>query len=359
MNKLKFLAAFIFSFIFSLNGVRISAAAESNYAKIVMEASSNRVLYGENINTRLPMASTTKILTAIIVIEDCNLKDELEIPPEAEGVEGSSVYLKSGEIYTIEELLYGLMLRSGNDCSVALAVFHSGSVSEFVKEMNERAKKIGAKESNFTNPNGLPDDKHYTTAYDLALITSYAMNNATFREIVSTKYYEKKGWSNKNKMLYSYVGANGVKTGYTVRAGKCLVSSAKRDGMQLVCAVLNVREAYEVSERLLNDAFSNYSMIKLIGVENYSLQTDIEYKSAEIASLRELYYPLSKEELSEIKIERNIPTKINLPLRKGETVGNIKIYFLNRLIFFENLCSIKDVNVTFKDILLKTAKGFV
>ncbi|MDE5548574.1 MAG: serine hydrolase, partial [Clostridia bacterium] len=181
--------------------VTASAATPSN-GECVVEVASRRMLHGRNADKALPMASTTKILTAIIILDDCNLDDEVTIPRAAEGTEGSSVYLKAGEVFRVEELLYGLMLRSGNDCAVTLALHHSGSIEKFAQAMNEKAEYLGATESHFVNPHGLPDERHYTTARDLAFISAYAMENPKFREIVSCKYYEPRYWKNKNKMLF-------------------------------------------------------------------------------------------------------------------------------------------------------------
>jgi len=317
------------------------------------------VLYGENVDICLPMASTTKILTAIIIIEDCNLDDIVKIPAEAAGAEGSSVYLKKDEEFTIRQLLYGLMLRSGNDCAAALAIKHSGSVKAFAEVMNARAKSIGAVNSRFENPSGLPNENHYTTPYDLALITSYALKNETFAKIVSTKYFEELGWKNKNKMLFNFDGANGVKTGYTVKAGRCLVTSAKRGDLWLVCVVLNCRDMYERSAALLNDAFAEFSYSYLYGEEKEVLPSDVDGKLVEASIEKSLFYPLRNEELPHIRIEKNIPEKVNLPVNEGDVVGNIKIYFANQLIFSENLCSILDVDKSYSDILLEIAEKYI
>lgn len=178
-------------------------------------------------DARLPMASTTKILTAIIILEDCDLNEIISVPKQAELAGGSSVYLREGDQISVRDLLYGLMLRSGNDCAVSLAIRHSGDLKAFAQAMNERAVRIGAEHSHFCNPHGMPDENHYTTARDLAIISAYAMNNETFREIVSCQYYEAKSWKNKNKMLFDYDGAIGIKTGFTTRAGRCLVTAAQ------------------------------------------------------------------------------------------------------------------------------------
>ena len=235
-------------------------AATCSAGEAVMEVYTGKLLYGKNEKEKLPMASTTKIVTAVIIAEDCDLKEIIKIPPEAVGVEGSSVYLKAGEEYSVGDLLYGLMLRSGNDCAETLALYHSKSINAFAAEMNRRVKTWGALNSHFVNPHGLPNENHYTTAEDLAKISCHAMKNSVFKEIVSTKYYEPYNWKNKNKMLYNYEGTNGIKTGYTVRAGRCLVTGALRGDMQLVCVVLNSPEMYERSAELLDEAFKKYSM---------------------------------------------------------------------------------------------------
>ena len=226
-------------------------ASASSSAEIAMELTTGEVLESGNADAKLPMASTTKIMTALIICEDCDLDEVITVPDAAVGVEGSSIYLKKEEQIDIRDLLYGLMLRSGNDSATALAIHHSGSVEKFVEVMNERAKQIGAENTNFKNPSGLPDNEHYTTARDLCEITRYALHNETFKEVVATKSYKGKfrEYANKNKMLYNYEGANGVKTGYTVKAGRCLVSSAERNGMTVICVVLNCPVMYVRSEK--------------------------------------------------------------------------------------------------------------
>lgn len=232
-----------------------TTAAESR-AECVIEVSTRRFLLEKDADVRLPMASTTKILTALIILEDCALNERVEVPPEAELAGGSSVYLRKGEMHTVEELLYGLMLRSGNDCAVSLAVHRSGSVQKFAALMNIRAAELGAEHSRFANPHGLPAEGHYTTARDLALIAAAAMENETFRKIVSTQFYPEGGWRNKNKLLTRLEGACGVKTGYSKEAGRCLVGAAEREGRLLVSVVLNSPQMYERTEELLNEAFS-------------------------------------------------------------------------------------------------------
>ena len=209
---------------------------------IVMEKESGRILYEINPRQKLPMASTTKIMTAIVALEKGNPADNVTISATAEGVEGSSMYIRQGEIMSLEELLYGLMLCSGNDAAVAIAEHVGGNIEQFVQMMNQKAQEIGALDTHFDNPNGLPSDSHYSTAYDMALITAYGLKNATFAKIVSTREMTISGYGkqyvrqlvNHNKLLRMYPDCIGVKTGFTKEAGRCLVSAAKRDGMTLI-----------------------------------------------------------------------------------------------------------------------------
>lgn len=321
-----FLFALILSLFYPSVPIKTAAAATQSRAECVLELSSLRILHNSNAEEKLPMASTTKILTAILIIDDCELDERFPIPQQAEGVEGSSVYLRAGDEYTVRELLYGLMLRSGNDCAVSLALHHSGSVEKFAQAMNEKALSLGAEHSRFANPHGLPNDGHYTTARDLALISAYALNNDTFREIVSCKYYEPRGWANKNKMLTEYEGALGVKTGFTMRAGRCLVSGAQRDGMTLVCVVLNSPQMFERSKELLDSAFGAYRLTRLCSQQE---------QYAGFACRSDFDYPLKESEQNKVRIETELLPEP--PQQSGDYAGIMKIYLENHLLFSQNL----------------------
>ena len=300
-----------------------------------MEVNSRRVLYEEQGDLRLPMASTTKILTCITALILCeNLEETVVIPKEAVGIEGSSVYLKEGEIYSVRDLLYGLMLRSGNDCATALALHLGKSIEGFAMQMNAVAQKAGAVDSHFNNPHGLPSDGHVTTARDLALITSFAMQNSTFCEIVSTTYYAPRGWKNKNKMLSLCDDAVGVKTGYTKEAGRCLVSAIKRNGMTVVCVVLGCPTTYERSIELLNDAFKAYSYQTLLRKDEPIFINDKKIKGA---TRRDIAYPLLNEEKSLIEIVAKPIIYSKNKLKNKEIVGQFEIYLSKRLLFSGNL----------------------
>ncbi len=332
---------FVSCFFTPHGGEITTASAQNAYlqakAECVMEANSRRILYASHSDVRLPMASTTKILTAATILEECdNLGEEIVIPPEAEGVEGSSVYLKSGDVYTVEDLLYGLMLRSGNDCATALALRFGGNVAGFASKMNVTAQKAGAFESRFENPHGLPNGNHYTTAQDLSYITCYAMQNPIFRKIVSTQYYRQRHWKNKNKMLSLYEGGIGVKTGYTKEAGRCLVSAAERNGMTLVCTVLNCPTTYERSIALLDDAFSAYEYTCLIE-ENRTFALGSGRNQYKAVAKQAYYYPLLKEEKELVEIKTHELSAQEMGKNKEKIVGQFEIYLSNRLLFSGNL----------------------
>ena len=232
---------------------------------VLIEAGSGRVLYEQHAHTRMPMASTTKIMTALVVLEQCDLQASVCIDERAVGTEGSSVYLYPGELLTIEQLLYALMLSSANDAAAALAYEVSGSIEGFAALMNQKATELGLLNTHFANPHGLDAAGHYTTAYDLACIASYALENEDFLRIVSTQkkvipLREQEGarvLRNHNKLLASYQGCIGVKTGFTKKSGRCLVSAAERDGVRLVCVTLDCPDDWRVHTDLLDRGFAS------------------------------------------------------------------------------------------------------
>ena len=199
-------------------------------------------------------------MTALIVCEQCNVLDRMRIPAEAVGIEGSSLYLKAGEILTLQELLYGLMLSSGNDAAVALALYCGGTIEEFAQRMNDNARVLGLKNTHFVNPHGLDAPGHYSTARDLAVLGAYAMDNPIFRQTVSTKTVRvgERYLRNHNKLLWQLEGADGIKTGFTRSAGRILVSSAQRDGRRLVAVTIDAPSDWEDHRNLLESGFSDY-----------------------------------------------------------------------------------------------------
>jgi D-alanyl-D-alanine carboxypeptidase (penicillin-binding protein 5/6) len=307
-------------------------------AAAMIDVASGRILYQKNGSKKMRIASLTKTMTAIVAIETANLQDVVTVPPEAVGVEGSSIYLKQGEKLTLEELLYGLMLRSGNDSAVAIAHHVGGSVPGFVHLMNEKAALIGMTHTNFTNPHGLDDSNmHYSTAEDMVKLSAYALKNPVFRQIVSTKVknisWKGEKWDrrlqNKNKMLHLYKGADGVKTGYTKLAKRCLASSATRDGRQLAVVTLNAPDDWNDSMSLMDWGFSQFKVTKLVEkgqVVNVSAPATGPAVDFQLVTLNDFSYPLMAGEADKIKTSvRLLETPLTAELA-GRHVGFLQVY---------------------------------
>ncbi len=244
--------------------VRVQAvSAQKAY---VLDVVSGRVLYEKDADSRSLIASTTKIMTALIVCEQCNVLDRMRIPKEAVGIEGSSMYLTVGEVLTVQELLYGLMLSSGNDAAVALAIYCGGTVEGFAQLMNDKARLLGLTGTHFENPNGLDSPNHYSTARDLGILAAYAMDNPIFRQTVSTKSVRvgQRYLSNHNKLLWRVEGADGVKTGFTKAAGRILVSSATRQGRRIIAVTINDGDDWRDHAALLEEGFARFDTRKIV-----------------------------------------------------------------------------------------------
>lgn len=279
----------------------VSYAAPSDSAKsaILMDADTGRILYAKNADQRCLIASTTKIMTAIVVLEHCQLDAVYEIPAEATGAEGSSVYLEPGERLTIRALLYGMMLQSGNDAAIALALACSDSVPEFVDLMNLKAQQLGLHQTHFENPNGLDADGHYSTADDLARMTRYALKNPEFAQIVSTKsiQFGERYFSNHNKLLWSLDGAIGVKTGYTKAAGRILVSAAERNGRRLIAVTISDGNDWEDHKNLYAYGFSQYPERTLICAgESVGWVDCMDGSRAYLTAAEDVVYPAYENE---------------------------------------------------------------
>ncbi len=318
-----------------------NAVSSSASGMCVIDSASKRILYEHNKDKKLEMASTTKVVTAITVLDNCkNLEEKIKVDNKAIGIEGTSIYLRKDEVISVKDLLYGLMLRSGNDAATALAIHVGGSVDGFADLMNKTAKKVGAKNSNFKNPHGLHHAEHYTTAYDLAIITAYALNNPLFEQIVSTKHYtisatnasEKRYLTNKNKLLSTLEGCCGVKTGYTKNAGRCLVSACNRKDFKAVCVVLNCGPMFEESAQLLNSAYNEYNYAKIIdkNKEIYNeYMIDETNGKLYLYTNEDFYYPLKDNEFSKLKLKYQLDLDDAV---EGEVVGQIQVYLYNCLI---------------------------
>ena len=255
-------AALLAAVLFTSTQVQAISAKKA----IVVDAQTGRVLYAQGENDRALIASTTKIMTALIICEQCNVLDRMKIPKEAVGIEGSSMYLQEGEVLTLQELLYGLMLRSGNDAAVALAIYCGGTVEGFAQLMNDKAHRLGMENTHFSNPNGLDAPDHYSTARDMAVLAAYAMENPIFRQTVSTKSVTigNRVIQNHNKLLWRVEGADGVKTGFTKAAGRILVSSTTREGRRIIVVTMDDPNDWLDHEKLIEDAFSAFTVKTLV-----------------------------------------------------------------------------------------------
>ena len=303
-------------------------------ACIIIDEASGRVLLSHNAETPLPMASTTKVMTALLALELGNLEDAVTCSRNAFGVPGTSIYLSEGETLTLREMLYGLMLASGNDAATAIAEHIGGTVEEFCRMMTARARELGCTNTVFLTPHGLPCEGHYTTAHDLALIAREAMQHAEFREIVGTSRatipWEGRTYdrvlNNKNKLLTTYEGATGIKTGYTKKAGRCLVFGAERDGMRIIGVVLNCPDWFDEAARLMDLAFERYESVTMlsagetvaaVGVENADGVCVNAVLSGDLCGV------VAKGSIPQVEID--LPEALDAPVSAGQVIGAVRL----------------------------------
>lgn len=294
----------------------------------------DKVLVDKNGSRRHPMASTTKIMTALVALESAGMDDEVVVSPEAAGVEGSSIYLVAGERQTMGNLLYALLLESANDAAAAIAIHVAGSVSAFADKMNARAAEMGLTDTHFENPHGLSDDNHYTTAIDLARITAEAMRNPIFREIVSTKHKiikvqngtQVRSLSNHNRLLRSYDDCVGVKTGFTRISGRCLVSAAERNGMLEIAVTLDAPNDWQDHAALLDYGFSLYEgrILAESADERFTVPLIGGEQEALSLSARNTYYAVVARGSEPIIPHVEINRLITAPVRKGQVLGCVR-----------------------------------
>ena len=333
------------SFPLSICASPVSNAADalaqngiSAKSAVLIEASTGRIIYSKNANQPLPMASTTKIMTALVALERMSTDTLVTVPAEAVGIEGSSIYLYEGETLTLGQLIYALMLESANDAAVAIACAVAGGVDEFAVLMNERAESLGLTDTSFKNPHGLDEEDHYTTAYELARITSAALENEFFRQVVSTKKHtipmrDGEGVRvliNHNKMLRSYDGAIGVKTGFTKKSGRSLVTAAERDGLTLISVTIGAPDDWRDHTLMLDYGFACYESVTLCedgGFETPLWMVGGKSEYAIVKNSGELSCVLPKS-CGEIKVTVELPRFEFAPVCAGDTVGRL-VYYLD------------------------------
>ena len=334
----------------------VKAGAISAEKAVVMDSVTGRVLFERNADAKSLIASTTKIMTAYIVCRRCNVLDRFRIPKEAVGIEGSSMYLQEGEVLTIQELLYGLMLHSGNDAAVALAIYCGGSVEGFVDLMNEYAHGMGLQDTHFSNPHGLDAPDHYSTALDLAKLASEAMKDPVFAMTVSTKTVSSAGRSlrNHNKLLWQLEGAEGVKTGYTKAAGRILVSSVCRNGRRLVTVTINAPDDWDDHALLVENAFGNFHVTRIISsgdIVGYLEVAGGECGSVELVAKEDFDFPLCNDDC--VSMELPGAGFVYAPICAGQQADKAKICVNGvevgaiQLIYGKNIERLKEENVSF------------
>lgn len=293
---------------------------------ILMDAESGRVLYEKDVHTRRLIASTTKLMTALVAVESTpRLEKVITVKPEYQA-EGSSMYLKAGEELTLKDLLYGLLLQSGNDAALAIAGGCAGTVETFVEWMNQWAEDIGMFDSHFVNPNGLDDEEHYSTAYDMALLGREVLKNEVLREIISTKSITVAGRSltNHNKLLWQYEGCEGMKTGYTMSAGRTLVSCATRNGQTLICVTLHDPDDWDDHKALLDYGFENWTAHPLTRPGKTFRMVPVNGSLLPWAPVEVecgLVYPLTVKE--RVRVRASLPEQAEAPIRKGTVAGKL------------------------------------
>lgn len=323
-------AAAIFILAVALfNDPATASPAVSAKSALVMDAATGRILWSFQPDDRALIASTTKIMTGLLVAEECDLSARVLIGKESVGVEGSSVYLQEGEILSVEALLYGMMLHSGNDAATALASYCGGSVENFVEKMNQKADELGLDNTKFANPHGLDSDENYSTAKDLALLTAYAMENPVFCKVVSCKTAEfgNRCFTNHNKLLWQYPGAIGVKTGYTKSAGRILVSCAERGGRRLIAVTMSDPNDWRDHCDMLDFGFEEYTSTRIATADELKISVPVIGGSeAEcIAVLKEdIIYPVSKDE--NITFQYHLPKFIYPPVLTGDRAGVLCVF---------------------------------
>jgi len=341
-------------------------------AAVVIDRSTNRILYGKKENEKRKMASTTKIMTSLVIIENCNLDETIEVSKKAAATGGSRLGLKTNDKITIRDLLYGLMLCSGNDTAVALAEHLGGNIEGFAEIMNNRAKELGLESTHFVTPHGLDADEHYTTAYELAKLANTALNNETFIKIVGTKNYtvtingQPKNISNTNELLGNLAGVYGVKTGFTNGANRCLVTSCKRNNLDIICIVLGAdtkkfrtKDSIKLIEytfktftpvdiqRLVDEKFEewkkeNLDCFEIIKGQNQNVELKINPLEFETI-------PINNNCIKDIKIVIDCKQILEAPIWENTCLGKIEVYAGNELITSCDIllnCNIQKKNIT-------------
>lgn len=321
-------AALCFALLPRADAAQITVSAQS---AVLMEAESGRVLYAKDADTQRLIASTTKLMTALVALESGHsLEEDVTIPAEAAGVEGSSLYLKAGETVKLKTLLYGMLLHSGNDAATAVALTCAGSLEDFAQQMNEKAQELGMTHSHFTNPTGLDGEEHYSSAYDMALLARACLAVPELTEITASRSVTLEGrtFVNHNKLLWRYEGCVGMKTGYTQAAGRTLVSAAERDGMTLIAVTLNAPSDWADHAAMLDYGFENYHMEEAVTAGQTLCSLPVSGSLVPFVSLEAeetLRWPMGAGESLETRLELGGLTSLEAPVQASVPMGRVEL----------------------------------
>lgn len=354
----------------------------SRYA-VVLDRESKAIIYGKNEKTKTKMASTTKIMTSLIVLENAKLNEVVEISAKAAGTGGSRLKIKKGDKISVKDLLYGLMLRSGNDAAVALAEYVGGSINGFADLMNKKAKELGLQDTNFVTPHGLDSEEHYTTAYELAILADYALSNETFANIVKTKSCSisingyARTISNTNELLGNLNGVYGVKTGFTNGAGRCLVTAIKRNNLDVICVVLGAdtkKDRTADSVKLIEYTFNNFKDVNIeeiimeefnnwknMNVERINIEKGISNViKIKLDEYNLKKYPIKNNTEDKILIDVHCNTNLIAPVEENKEIGKITVFYNDNIIQEIKIITAETIRKKeIKDYILEISKGYI
>ena len=363
MKKLALILAVLMIFI---SGISAEALSDSAAASALINAENGEIIYEKNSDARLPMASTTKIMTALLLCEYGNLERSIKVTREMVTVEGSSMGLLPDDTVTLKDLLYGMMLPSGNDAANTTAFVVGGSIEGFVKKMNEKASSLGLKNTQFVTPSGLDAEGHYTTAYELALLAAYALNNEDFKAAASAKsavlYYGnppyRRTLTNHNKLLNSYKGLIGVKTGFTKKSGRCLVTAAERDGKRIVAVTLKDPNDWQDHKNLLDYGFSVLKTYEVIPKEK-TVKISVAGGNAEEICVNIPDYFINTVGERKISTEIDAPKILYAPIEKGQKIGKYNIISDGKIVKTIDLCAEQSVKTVSANKFEKIKNNFL
>ena len=359
LKKLTAIFLLMINLLAAMPAIAVNDITPTARAAVMIDAASGAVLYSKNKDERLGMASTTKIMTGILALEYGNLNDVYTVSENADWAEGSSIYLNPGEKITLETLVYGLLLKSGNDAAIAIAKHISGREKAFVNFMNEKAAELGLKDTRFANPHGLYAEEHYTTAHELANLADYAMDNPVFAQIVNTAQYKEKPVGDKdarvinnaNKLISMFAEADGIKPGYTPETGRTLVGSATKNGVRVITVTLDCSDDWTEHKAMFDYAFSNFETQKLFK-KGDSLGTfrvkNGNYNEVGVIIDKDITMLVNKNKKAGYEIEMD-EVYLNAPVTEGQQVGSAKICFENGEVQEVSLIANSDVPVREKN----------